>query len=326
MIFPKFLKDNDTIGISAPSAGVGRKLEDFDRSLACLKSCNLNIKETEHVRVNDMRGGDALTRGQEFNSLVSDKGVDFIACAAGGDFLFECLPYIDFENVVKHPKWVMGSSDPTGILYPLTTKYDVATIYGANAGSFDIDEEFLRNNLKIIKGDLIEQKSFDKYMSEPGFNVDHIEYDKENIWQSNKEEIRESGRCIGGCIDVLKDLVGTEYDGTLDFIERYKEEGTIFYFDNYSLSSEMLYRTLLQFKYAGWFKYTKAVIIGRTLFEHSDTGMSYSEAIDLALNDIPYVMEADVGHTLPHMTLINGAIVNLGYKNGKGSLKFELNA
>ena len=37
MIYPSFLKKNDTIGISAPSAGVGRKLEDFDRSLQTLR-------------------------------------------------------------------------------------------------------------------------------------------------------------------------------------------------------------------------------------------------------------------------------------------------
>ena len=39
----------------------------------------------------------------------------------------------------KNPKWLTGASDPTGILYPYTTLCDVATIYGAKAGSYDIE-------------------------------------------------------------------------------------------------------------------------------------------------------------------------------------------
>ena len=45
-----------------------------------------------------------------------------------------------------------------------------------------------------------------------------------------------TGRLIGGCIDVLKDIIGTKYDGTLDFIEKYKDDGIIWYFDNFALS------------------------------------------------------------------------------------------
>ena len=32
MIYPNFLKENDTIGITAPSAGVGRNIDDYIKS------------------------------------------------------------------------------------------------------------------------------------------------------------------------------------------------------------------------------------------------------------------------------------------------------
>jgi muramoyltetrapeptide carboxypeptidase LdcA involved in peptidoglycan recycling len=77
-------------------------------------------------------------------------------------------------------------------------------------------------------------------------------------------------------------------------------------------------------KYAGWFEHTNAVLMGRVLFESSDTGMTYEEALKKALPGIPVVYQADVGHTLPHMTLIMGSVMNLKYADHKGSISFQL--
>lgn len=112
-----------------------KDLESFDACLDTLKQQGYNIKETQHVRVNDPRGGSAKQRGDELNQLFQDPEVDFVMCAKGGDFLNEMIPYISFETLKKHPKFIMGASDPTGVLYPYTTLCDVATIYGFNGGS-----------------------------------------------------------------------------------------------------------------------------------------------------------------------------------------------
>ena len=50
MKYPKFLKEKSTIGITAPSAGVGDYQEAFDKSLETFKKNNWNIKETSNVR------------------------------------------------------------------------------------------------------------------------------------------------------------------------------------------------------------------------------------------------------------------------------------
>jgi muramoyltetrapeptide carboxypeptidase LdcA involved in peptidoglycan recycling len=52
--------------------------------------------------------------------------------------------------------------------------------------------------------------------------------------------------------------------------------------------------------------------------------MSYEEAINRALPDIPVIYDADIGHTVPSFTLINGAIATLQYRNGKGTIRFTL--
>ncbi|MBQ9823864.1 MAG: LD-carboxypeptidase [Solobacterium sp.] len=326
MIYPEFLNKGDTIGVSAPSAGVGRKLEDFDRSLAVLKKKGWQIKETPSVRLNDMRGGGAETRGKELTSLFADDSVKMVMAAAGGDFLNEMLEYVDWKVLKKHPKWLMGASDPTGLLFPYTTLYDVASLYGANAGAYDIEPlpKFLKTNLEIISGNIPVQKSYTKWMKTPGFLAEKVEFDTPVRWKSTAGDIEVSGRCIGGCIDVLKDLIGTRFDGAKKCVKKYKDEGIIWYFDNFSMSAEVFYRTLVQMRYAGWFEGTKAVIVGRVLFESSETGMSYEDAVHLAFPQIPVLYHADVGHTIPCMTMINGAVLNLKFTGRKAELEFLL--
>ena len=326
MYFPEFLQNGDVIGVCAPSAGVGRKLELYQSSIDTLISLGYCVQETDSVRNNNIRSNDAKIRAKELNVLFLDKDVKFVMAAAGGDFLFECLPYVDWNILKKNPKWLMGASDPTSLLFTYTTKYDVATFYGCNAGSYDARPlyKYLKNNLEMISGNLIEQKSFSKCMKEPAFMVDEIKMNSKVYWKSNKDSFTKTGRCIGGCIDVLKDIIGTEYDNTKQFIKKYKDDGIIWYFDNFSMSAENFYRSLLQMKYAGWFEHTKAVLVGRVLFESSETGMTYKEALERALGNIPYVYEADIGHTMPSMTMINGSLLKIKYAKGKASLSFTL--
>lgn len=323
MKYPNFIKEKECMGICAPSAGVGKKLEDFSKAIESLQQ-TFSIKESESVRINNVRSNSAKIRGDEFNELILDSSVKMITVAAGGDFLFEVLPYIDFEACIQNPKWVMGYSDPTSILYTLTTKYDIATIYGCNAGTYSSSHKYIDHNLEIIQGNLITQDSYKNYQLTKDWLDDINEYNGEVKWESNKDDIEVEGRCIGGCIDVLQNLFATKFDGTKDFIERYKEDGIIWYFDNFAMSAENFYRTLLQMKYADYFKYTKAIIVGRVCFESNETGMSYEEALALALEDIPYIYNADIGHVSPKMTLINGANMHLSYKDHKGKITFTL--
>lgn len=324
MKYPKFIQKGQTIGVCAPSAGVGRKLEDFDRSISYLKKLGYSIKETESVRVNNLRSTNAVNRGMELNELFQDDSVSCIMCAAGGDFLDEMIPYADFDLMKQKPKWLYGMSDPTGILFPYTCMCDVATIYGSNAGSFDVDPlpEYLKVHSSFLNNADSLQYSFPYHVKDP-FS-DTFNMNEKTELESNVNELHVQGRCIGGCIDVLKDLIGTRFDHTQHFLNRYKKDGIIWYFDNFCLSAEALYRTFLQFSYAGWFENTKAVLIGRTAIPSSETGMNYAEAILTAFKDIPVIFNADIGHVPPTWVMINGAVADVNFKNKNAKISFQL--
>lgn len=337
MIYPQFLKQGDTIGVCAPSKGIDPEDTGFDTSLNHLKEEGYNIVETPNVRTGKSPSSDAITRAKEFNELMKRDDIDLIYCASGGDFLMEVLPYID-EEIIKDriksgkAKFFVGYSDPTSLLYYLTTKFDIATIYGTNAGSYGQTElhDSYKNALKILKGDIPVQNSFEKCQR---VSFEELIANGENglilntdvKWITPNGDFDVEGRLIGGCIDCFVFFQGTRFDYTKEFIEKYKDDGIIWYFDNFALSVEDLYSELWTLREAGWFKYAKGFVFGRTLFESSREGRSYIEEIKRALgNDIPIIIDADLGHVKPVFSMINGSIAHFKASNGKGSLEMKL--
>ena len=129
------------------------------------------------------------------------------------------------------------------------------------------------------------------------------------------------GRLIGGCIDCIAKLIGTPYDGTADFIRRYRD--IIWYFDVFEMSAEELYRTMLQMKYCGYFDNTRAVVFGRVMFPGDSTDWNYIEHLRRVFR-VPMLWNTDIGHVKPCMTLINGASARITSAEGKGSIEMRL--
>lgn len=327
MLYPRFLEKNDIIGITAPSQGVGDHLASLKKSIKTLEEYGYKIKETASVRNKGMVSTTGEKRSQELDEVITDKNVKMIICASGGDFLLEMLPTINWKNIKQNPKWIMGYSDPTALLYITTTKLDIATIYGCNAGSFDQTNlhECLKNNLKILSGNILTQKSFDLYQKgwleeSDGYNLTEPVY-----WEDLNGEVNIQGRIIGGCLDCLKDIIGTPYDYTKKFIEKYKDDGFIWYFDVCELSVEEFYRTLFQMKEAGWFEYIKGVVVGRVAVPRCFyKDFSYQDALKKIFPNIPLIFNADIGHVPPKMTIINGSIAKVTCKEGKGAISQTL--
>ena len=319
MIIPEYLNDNDLVGITACSCGVLGKIEKYEKSLENFHKYGFPTIETPNVRTDGLVSSDARIRVNELNSLVVNKDVKMINIAAGGDFLSDIMPYLDLDLIKKNVKWFGGSSDPTGLIYTITTNLDMATIYTpcnmSGYSSDNLHQSYL-DYFKIVRGDLVKQ-----YKSKYCESKDDI-FNMKNDWNSYDEEIDESGILLGGSIECLKDHIGTKYDKTLSFIEKYKNEGIIWYFDVFSMSTDELYRTLLQFKYAGWFKYTKLILIGKVRFPNSFLDLTYEEAIRKALEEYKVIYKFDVGHVKPSMTMINGLKARVVYNEKEGSLEY----
>lgn len=342
MIYPEFPGEGSVIGICAPSSGIGFKEEYFDLSLETLCESGYDVFETESVRNEECPSAPPRVRGEEFNSLFADDDIAMVMSAAGGDFNMEMLPYIDEELVRSHPKWFAGYSDPTAIELYMTTVLDIATIYGVNAGAWDWRplHKFQYDALSVISGDLPVQYSYDFWCSN-GFNEELGEFEMDapvewtllrgssdaDDYDLHEEYILDvSGRLIGGCIDVINWAFGTPFEDFKGFTERYREDGFIWFFDNFILDPMTLMYSMERFKQMGLFEDARAVVFGRTCFTGEATDIDYLEKLERVFGnmDLPVIWNADIGHTKPSFTIINGAIGHLTYGHGTAVLTMEM--
>ena len=323
MYYPKFLKENDTIGITALSSGVGHKIDSFNESIQYIENQCFHVVETENVRKDAEPSSPALDRAEQFHQILTNPDISAIFCAAGGDFQIETMPYIDFDEIKKHPKWILGASDPTNLLFPMTCACDIATIYGFNGGSFN---EYGINSYSKQLFSFLKGENHPLHSSKKHQNLDYFN-DGKPILNTETQYLGEvdcTGRLLGGCFESINDLAGTPYDHVNEFIDRYKEDGILWFFDVFSMNSCDLYRALLKMKSLGYFQYTKAIFIGRVLFENISELITYQEAFHRACPDLTIIMESDIGHTYPHLYLINGALAHIQVQDGKGSFEYIL--
>lgn len=211
------------------------------------------------------------------------------------------------------------------------TKCDVASVYGCNFGDFGMNpwQTAVSNALGVLEGNVRIQKSFDYYESDrheyqTGFEGYYK--DKEVCWINGRgeEKIEMSGRLIGGCLDVICFLIGTKYDGTEEFIHKYKDDGIIWFLESFDFSDTTLITHLWQMKQMGYFKHVNGFVFGRPLMYNTWIEQPYNEAVMSILGDldVPIIFDADIGHKGPQFSMINGAIAKVSSANGKGVIQY----
>lgn len=332
MIYPADLYNNYYIGVTATSSGFDNEADyrRLDSAINHFKDLGYSVITTPNVRTNIKgRSSDGRTRAKELTELIMDSKVGMIFAASGGDFLVEMLPYLDFGKIRDNPKWIQGFSDTTGLTFTITTNLDIATIYSYNFSSFGMENwhSSLFDNLRILEGNDFLQKSYD--LHQDGYypritGLEEFVLEKKVEWNTYGEvDVR--GRMIGGCLDCLLNIVGTRYDKTAEFVERYCEDGILWFLESYSLNSEALIRGLWQLKEAGWFRNAVGFIFGRPAMYEMIYDISYEEAVYSVLGDLslPIILNADIGHKPPQFTIINGAMAHVKSKDKKGTIIFE---
>ncbi|HKL80442.1 MAG TPA: S66 peptidase family protein [Mobilitalea sp.] len=339
MIYPLNLEKGYKVGVTAPSAGCETEadLVAQDSGIRHFADLGYPVIETENVRTcHKGRSSEGPTRAKQLMQLFEDPEIRVIIADRGGDFLFELIPYLDFEVLRRNPKWMQGYSDTTGLTFTITTNLDMATVYANNFSSFGMQNWHysLFDNLKILEGQDIELHSFELYQDryiEKITGLEEFELEKKVKWinlfpenSDNNSEIVIKGRMIGGCLDVILNLIGTKYDKTKEFIERYREDKILWYLESFDLGSEALTKGLWQLRESGWFEHACGFIFGRPAMFHTDTDTDYKEAVLSVLKELklPIILEADIGHKPPQLSIINGAIAEVRSCDGKGVIKF----
>ena len=142
--------------------------------------------------------------------------------------------------------------------------------------------------------------------------------------EDGAEKIEISGRLVGGCLDVLAFLIGTKYDGTEQFIEKYKDDGIVWVLESFNMEDVVLITHLWQMKEKGYFKNATGFVFGRPLMYNTLIEQPYKDAVMSVLGDlnVPIIFDSDIGHKGPQFSVIMGAKAKVTSKNGKGVLEY----
>lgn len=329
MRYPKSLPAGGTIGFPAPSFGCASEPYStaFDNALRRLEKMGYKTLPGPNARVEQGVGisNDPESCAREFMDMYLSEETDGLISCGGGELMCEILPFMDFEKLAQaEPKWFMGYSDNTNLTFLLATMADTASVYGPCAASFGMEplHESLRDALGILTGERKNVKSYGLWEKESVKDEEHplAHYNlteklamQSFVGTNPVEKVQFQGRLLGGCLDVLANLVGTRFDRAREFAERYKEDGIIWFLEACDLNVFSIRRAMWQLEEAGWFQYVKGFLIGRPANGEPMMNLdSVGAVLEMAGGKkVPVVLDVDLGHLPPMMPLVVGSMADV---------------
>ena len=321
--YPRPLCPGDRIGVTAPSSGVDRPLQArLDFCVQTLRDKGFDVVVGECMDGAGVVSAPAADRARELTAMLTDPSIAAVVPPWGGELAIEILGLLDFEHIASaEPTWLVGYSDLTTVMLPLTLRTGWATLHGANL----MDTPYAVQPGHVAwweiagraEGESFTQRAATAYSSghddwQARAAVTERTLDRSGSWSlldPSSGPVDVTGRLIGGCIDVLAHLHGTPYGDLPSYGAAHAGDGLLVYLEAAEQNALDIARALHGMRLAGWFDHARAVLIGRTPAPDSPS-YSQRDAVADALGGlgIPVVLDVECGHVPPQMPFVNGAL------------------
>lgn len=230
---PAALKKGDVIGIVATAKKVSK--EEIAAAVTVFESWDLKVVFGQSLYDNYHQfSGTDRQRLEDIQSMINDPEIKAIVCARGGYGTTRIIDKIDLSPLEENPKWIIGFSDLTALLFQLFNHH-IESVHGIMAGLFH--KENRKDSIESLRKVL-----FDKIV------------DIKADFQSFNKTGKAKGRVIGGNLSIICNLIGTpsdiSYDNVILFIEDLDEY--LYHID----------RMMVQLKRAGKLKRINGLIVG----------------------------------------------------------------
>ena len=326
MIKPRKLQPGDTAAaISLSWGGPGTFPHRYEAGKRQLENeFGLKIIETAHaLRDAAWLHQNPKARAEDLMNAFADPSVKAIISTIGGDDSIRILPYLDLDVISSNPKIFLGFSDST-ITHMVCFKAELVSFYGPsimagfaeNGGMFPFTVDAVQKSLfsSAPVGNLKPNTD--------GWTVETLDWgNPEN--QSRKRSLIPStgwrflqgkgirqGHLIGGCLEVLDFLRGTDFwpepeswHGAILFLETSEE----------APPPNVLKYTLRSYSAMGILKNLSGILFGRPGGNiHPHKFKEYDEVLhsvmtgEEGLADLPIITHMDFGHTDPMFVLPYG--------------------
>jgi muramoyltetrapeptide carboxypeptidase LdcA involved in peptidoglycan recycling len=339
------LRRRGRIAVTAPSSGVEPPLHPrLDLCMQHLRAQGFSVEQGQCLRA-ELRSASASAarRASELRVLLERDDIHAVIPPWGGELAIEILERIDWAALRQlRPKWVLGYSDTSTWMLPLTLIGGWATAHGPclmdlAPGQDDALTRATMSHLQREPGSTFIQhasthwqRKWTDFAAEPQATYALTETTRWQRLNGDAEApVALRGRLIGGCIDTLVHLAGTRYGDIPAFIATHRADGVLLYLENAELSPTAWVRAIHHLSWHGWFDGIAGLLIGRSAAADTSGAqqLRYLEALQASLGQRPFpvLFDLDIGHRPPQMTLINGALADVQFDGrGGGSITQHL--
>lgn len=332
MIKPAMLKPGDKVAMVTSSWGgpatVPHRYAAGKRQLEA--EFGVQVVEMAHtLKPADWVHANPKARAEDLMAAFADPSIKGIISTIGGDDSIRMLPYIDLDLIRANPKVYVGYSDST-ITHMICHRAGLISFYGPsilsgfaeNGGMFPYMVDSVRKTmfsaepLGVIEpnrdGWVVEQRDWNK----PELQEERRILKPNSGWHWLQGDGVRRGRLIGGCIEVLDWLRGTEFWPE----ENHWDSAILFLESSEDMPSPSLVKYYLRtYAALGILHKLSAILYGRPgghqmnpdQFVEYDRVLQQVVAEEEGLTDLPIITHMDFGHTDPMMVLPYGVLAEV---------------
>ncbi|WP_346854958.1 S66 peptidase family protein [uncultured Draconibacterium sp.] len=339
MIKPKRLQKGDKVAAVSLSSGlVGEVPYRYEIG-------KRQILETFGIEVVEMRNTlkniqwiyeNPEARAEDLMQAFEDKSIKGIFSTIGGEDSIRILPFIDFDIIKNNPKVFLGYSDST-ITHFICNNAGLTSFYGPSIlANLSENQGILRYTASYMKKALFGSTPIGIIEPAKKWTDEYLDwFNPEN--QKIKRVLRKpfgrkllqgkgkiKGHLLGGCVQVLHMIIGTElwfsldrWDGAILFLEISESELPERFF-KYFLRNLAASKILEKIN---------AIIFARPGGQRNDEELVMYDKIlldiisnEYGLSTLPILAQMDFGHTDPVFTIPYGVMAELDCDNQSFSI------
>ncbi|MGV9527693.1 S66 family peptidase [Streptomyces cellulosae] len=333
--YPSPLRPGDRVGVTSPSSGVPDALS--ARLEVAVHDIRARGYEVVVGRCMDGSGhvsASAADRASELMSMLTDPTIRAIVPPWGGETAIDLIPLLDWDRLREaEPTWVVGFSDMSTLMTPLTLLTGTATLHGNNLMDtpYSVPEGLLSwlDIAAAPPGASFTQTppgrhrtvGYDDYAAFP--DVREYTLDAQGGWTrlDGTGDVEVEGRLIGGCVETLCNLAGTPCLNMPAFARDMAPDGLLLYVEVCDSDAFTVCRNLHGMRLAGFFEGANAILVGRTAAPDSRSLTQHEAVLDaLGSLNVPIIADVECGHVPPYMPIVNGAYGRVVHAAGRSEL------
>ncbi|RQO74392.1 LD-carboxypeptidase [Pedobacter sp. KBW06] len=285
----------------------------------------LNVVETKHaLKSAQWIYKNPEARANDLMEAFCDPSIKGIISNIGGDDSIRMLKYIDLQIIKQNPKIFLGFSDST-ITHFICLKAGLSSFYGTSL-LVGFAENYAMHNYQVndIKKTLFSTEKIGQiHPNKEGWTTEFLDWFDISLqdvkrkllpttgWNFLRGDSIVQGRLIGGCIEVLEMLKGTQYWPDL---EVWKDSILFFETSEDMPKPEYVRWWLRNYAALGILPNAKGIIFGRP-YDNLYTEQYEIELLKVldeeGLSELPVITRMDFGHTCPTFTLPYGRLAEI---------------